>query len=145
MAWRVCHKIKRLWNSTLYNNLKIRIFKVTIETILLYGIETWTIDTKLRRKIDGCYTKLLRMLLNISWRYKISNKILYNGIPLITDVVASRRMRFSGHCLCHNDEIAHNLILWEPKFSRRNRGRQWYSYKIYIHRLSKGRYLSKGY
>ena len=73
-------------------------------------------------------SKLLRMVLNVSWRDKISNKILYNGMTLITDVIASRRMRISGHCLRHNDEIAHNLILWEPKFGRSNRGRQQYSY-----------------
>ena len=65
IAWRVCHKMKRLWNSTLDNNLKTRIFKVTIETILLYGSETWTINNKLRSKIDGCCTKLLRMVLNV--------------------------------------------------------------------------------
>ena len=49
-------------------------------------------------------------------------------MPLITDVIANRRMRIAGHCLRHNDEIAHNIILWEPKFGRRNRGRQKYSY-----------------
>ena len=37
-------------------------------------------------------------------------------------------MRIAGHCLRHNDEIAHNLILWEPKFGRINGGRQKYSY-----------------
>ena len=74
MAWRAYHKIKRLWNSTLDNNLKIRISKVTIETLLLYGSETWTIDNKLRRKIDGCYTKLLIMVLNVSRHDNISNK-----------------------------------------------------------------------
>ena len=80
IAWRACHTINRLWNSTLDTHLNIRIFKVTIETILLYRSETWTVDKNLRSKIDGCYTKLLRMVLNVSWRNKISNKILYNGI-----------------------------------------------------------------
>ena len=128
MAWRAYHTIKRLWNATLDNNLKIMIFKVTIETILLYESETWTIDKKLRRKIDGCYIKLLRMVLNVSWRDKISNKILYNVMPLITDVIAIRRMRIAGHCLRHNDKIANNLILWGPKFGRRNRRRHKFSY-----------------
>ena len=37
-------------------------------------------------------------------------------------------MIISGHCwsLHHNDEIAHNIILWKPKFGTRNGGR--YSY-----------------
>ena len=49
-------------------------------------------------------------------------------MPLITDIISSRRMRIAAHCLCHNDEIAHNLILWELKFGRRNLGIQKYSY-----------------
>ena len=49
-------------------------------------------------------------------------------MPLITDVIDSRRIRIAGHCLRHNDEIAHNLILWESQFGRRNRGKQKYSY-----------------
>ena len=57
-------------------------------------------------------------------------------MPLITDVIAiaidySRRMGISGRCLRHNDEIAHNLTLWEPKFGRRNRGTQ-----VFLHRKS---------
>ena len=78
MAWRVYHTIKRFWNSTLDNNLNIMILKVTIETILLYGSEAWTIDKNIRRKIYGFYTKLPRMVLNVSWRDNISNKILYS-------------------------------------------------------------------
>ena len=53
MAYLACHNIKRLWNSILDKNIKIMIFKVTIETIFLYGSETWTIDTNLRSKIYG--------------------------------------------------------------------------------------------
>ena len=97
MAYWSCHKIKRLWISILDTHLNSRIFKVSLETIFLYGSETWTIDKKLRRKINVCYTKLLRMVLNVSWRDKISNKVLYNGMPLITDVIDSQRMRIAGH------------------------------------------------
>ena len=110
MALRDYHKIKSLSNSTLHINLYIRIFKITIEIIFLYGSETWTIDKRLRRKIDIYYTKLLIMVLNVSWRYMISNKILYNGMPLITDVIANRRMRINDHCLRHNNEIVQNLM-----------------------------------
>ena len=32
-------------------------------------------------------------------------------MALITGVIASRRIVIDGHCLRHNDEIAHNIIL----------------------------------
>ena len=66
LAWQACHKLKKLWNSKLKRKLKIRTFQATIESILLYGSETWTIDKSLERRINGCYTKLLRMILNVS-------------------------------------------------------------------------------
>ena len=33
LAWKVCHKMKKLWKSNLAKTLKIRMFKVTIATI----------------------------------------------------------------------------------------------------------------
>ena len=59
LAWQACHKLKKLWNSKLKRKLKIRTFQATIESILLYGSETWTIDKSLERRINGCYTRLL--------------------------------------------------------------------------------------
>ena len=35
----------------------------------------------------------------------------------ITDVI---KIELAGHCIRHNDEIAHNLILWTPKTGKRN-------------------------
>ena len=105
-------------------NLKIRTFKATIEPILLYGSECLTIDASLRKKIDGCYTRLLRLATDTSWKEKITNVQLYRGLPKITDVIKDRRLRLAGHCIRHNDEIANNLILWTPKTGKRNRGRQ---------------------
>ena len=37
---KACHKLKQIWKSTMNRKLKIRIFRTTIETILLYGSET---------------------------------------------------------------------------------------------------------
>ena len=39
LVWKACHKMKKLRKSNLAKTLKIRIFKVTIETIVLYYME----------------------------------------------------------------------------------------------------------
>ena len=124
LSWSTIHKMKSIWKSKMNINLKIRTFKATIEPILLYGSECWTIDASLRKKIDGCYTRLLRLATDTSWKEKVTNVQLYKGLPKITDVIKERRLRLAGHCIRHNDEIAHNLILWTPKTGKRNRGRQ---------------------
>ena len=124
IAWKACHKLKQIWKSTMNRKLKIRIFRDIIETILLYGSETWTITKTFENKIDGCYTRLIRMILNISWRDKIPNKILYIGLPKISEVIRDRRMAIAGHCVQHRDEALYDLIFWLPICGKRNRGRQ---------------------
>ncbi len=39
-AWGACHKLKTIWKSGMRRDLKIRLFVVTVESILLYGSET---------------------------------------------------------------------------------------------------------
>ena len=76
LAWTVMHRMKRLWTSNMSNQLKIRAFKATVETVLLYGSQCWTVNSKLRKRIDGCYTRLIRMAQNISWKSKTKNCIM---------------------------------------------------------------------
>ena len=42
-AWASCHQMKKIWKSNFSRELKIRLFIATIEFIILYGSETWTI------------------------------------------------------------------------------------------------------
>ena len=129
IAWKACHKLKQILKSTLNRKIKIRIFRATIEIILLYGSETWTITKTFENKIDGCYTRLIRIILNISWRDKISNKILYIGLPKISEVIRDRRMTIAGHCVRHNDEACHDLIFWQPRNG--NKKQRPATYNIY--------------
>ena len=99
LSWSAIHKMKSVWNSKMKKSLKIRTFKATIEPTILYGSESWTIDSTMHKKIDGCYTRLLRMTTNISWKYKVTNTQLYKGMPNITKVIKLRRFRVAGHCI----------------------------------------------
>ena len=47
---------------------KIKLSRATVESVLLYGCETWTMTSALNYVIDGFYTRLLRKVLGISWR-----------------------------------------------------------------------------
>ena len=67
-AWAACHKLRKIWKSGLRRRMKIRLFVVKVESILLYGSETWTLTESLKKQIDGCYTGMLRMALNVDWK-----------------------------------------------------------------------------
>ena len=56
----------------------------TVESVLLYGCETWTITTQIRKGLDGCYTRMLRAALNVNWKTHMTNNELYGDIPQIT-------------------------------------------------------------
>ena len=124
LAWSAMHKLKKIWTSNLKQKLKERLFLATIESVLLYGSETWTITKTTQKRLDGCYTRMLRMAYNVSWKEKLSNEKLYAGLPPVSAKVAARRMKIAGHCLRHPDEVASKLVLWEPTMGRMNRGRR---------------------
>jgi len=44
LAWNACHKLKIIWKSTLKKKLKIRLLCSTVESVLLYGCETWALE-----------------------------------------------------------------------------------------------------
>ena len=122
LAWTACHKLDKIWTSKLSRKVKIKLFTVTVESVLLYGSEAWTLTSTLKKRLDGCYTRLLRKVLNISWTQHPTNQMLYQNLPLVSTKVKKRRMRLAGHCVRHPEEMAHNLVMWKPTEGRRNRG-----------------------
>ena len=123
LAWKALHDMRKIWRSTLSKELRIRYFRATVETILLYGCESWTLTTATAKALDGCYTRMLRMALNVSWKDKIPNQELYAGLPKVTDTVRSRRLKLAGHCYRHQELLAGQVVLWEPTHGRVGRGR----------------------
>ena len=127
-AWTACHKLQKIWKSNIKKKIKERLFLATVESILLYGSETWTLTKSLQKRLDGCYTRMLRMVYNVSWKEKMNNMQLYNGLPPVSSKVASRRLKLAGHCIRHKEEEASKVILWEPTQGRSNVGRRAITY-----------------
>ena len=40
----------------------------TVEPVLLFGSETWTVTKKLEKSVNGCYNRMLRTALNVQWQ-----------------------------------------------------------------------------
>ena len=125
-AWAACHKMKSIWRSDLRKDLKINLFQATVESILLYGSETWTMTESLKKKIDGCYTRMLWMVLDSNWKVRRrtgqTNAQTYDQLQRVTTKIQQRRMRLAGHLLRHPELVGHNLVLWEPKHGHRRQG-----------------------
>ena len=94
-----------------------------VESVLLYGSESWTMTDTLSKRIDGTYTRLLRTALNVSWRQHLTNRQLYGNLPPISSVIRVRRLQFAGHCYRSKNEVVNRMILCEARHGRRSRGR----------------------
>ena len=75
------------------------------------------------KKLDGNYTRMLRAILNKSWRQQPSKHQLYGHLPPITKTIQVRRARHAGHCWGSRDELIRDVLLWTPTYGRANAGR----------------------
>ena len=67
--------------------------------------------------------KMLRVVKNVTWRQRITNEVLYAGLPRILTTIREKRLRFSGHCWRSKNEVS-DLVLWEPNHGKRSVGGQ---------------------
>ena len=90
---------------------------------LLYGCTTWTLTKRLEKKLDGNYTRMLRAILNKSWRQHPTRHQLFGHLPPITKTIQVRRTRHAGHCWRSRDELINDVLLWTPTHGRAKAGR----------------------
>ena len=121
MAWSASNDMRKIWESNMSIDLKIQIFRATVESILLYGSETWTMTAKIRRRLDGTYTRLLMRTQNISWRQHPTRELIYGILCPVSSLVIARRVQFAGHCCRAQREIISSLLLWRPQPHGRRR------------------------
>ena len=124
LAWSTCNKLRMILSSQLSRKIKVRIFVATVESVLLYGAESWTLTTALKKQLDGCYTRMLRMAVDVTWKERLTNDQLYQDLQRVSDKLAQRRLRLAGHCVRHEEEVASDLVLWQPIEGRVSRGRR---------------------
>ena len=91
--------------------------------ILHYWYTTLTLTKRLEKKLDGNYTRMLRAILNKSWRQHATRHQLYGHLPPITKTIQVRRTRHAGHCWRSKDELISDVLLWTPTYGQAKAGR----------------------
>ena len=97
-------------------------FQAADVLILLYGCTTWTLTIGLEKKLDGNYTRILRAILNKSWREHPTRHQLYGHLPPITKTIKIRGTRHAGHCWRSRDKLISDVLLWTPTYGRAKAG-----------------------
>ena len=112
--------------------MKCSFFQAAVVSILLYGYTTWTLTKRLEKKLDGNYTRMLRAILNKSWRQHPTKHQLYGHLPPIMKAIQVRRTRHAGYCWRSRDELISDVLLWIPTYGREKVGR---AARTYIQQL----------
>ena len=102
--------------------MKRSFFQAVVISIKLYGFTTWTLTKWLEKKLDSNYTRMLRAILNKSWRQHTTRHQLYSHLPPITKTIQVRRTRHAGHCWRSKDELISDVLLWTPTYGRAKAG-----------------------
>ena len=104
--------------------MKRTYFQAAVVSILLYGYTTWTLTKRMEKKLDGNYSRILRAILNKSWKQHPSKQHLYGHFPSITTTIQVRRgTRHVGHCWRSRDELISDVLLWTPSHRQAKVGR----------------------
>ena len=121
--WTAIDKLSVIWKSDLTDKMKRNLFQAMVVSILLYGCTTWTLIKRMAKKLDGNYTRMLRAILNKSWRQHSTKQQLYGHLPPITKTIEVRRIRHAGHCCRSRDELISDVLLLTPSHGRAKVGR----------------------
>ena len=113
-ALTAINRLSIIWKSDLTDKMKRSFFQAAVTSILLYGCTTWTLTKRLEKKLDGNYTRMLRAILNKSWRQHPTSHRLYGHLPPITKTIQVRRNRHAGHCWRSRYELIRDVLLWTP-------------------------------
>ena len=122
-AWTAIDRLSIIWKSNLTDKMKCSFSQAAVVSILLYGCATWTLTKRLEKKLDGNYTRMLRAILNKSWRQHHTRHQLYGHLLPITKTIQVRRTRHAGHYWRSRDELISDVLLWTTTYGRAKAGR----------------------
>ena len=120
IARRAYATLNPVWRSKTYSkHTKLRIFKSSVTSILLYGVEMWRVTSTDMEHLDVFHRKCPRRIL------AISNRDLYERAreSPISEILKVRRWRWIGHVLRREkDNNCRVALTWTPE-GKRKRGR----------------------
>lgn len=116
-----------LTNPTLSLDIRYRFVKTYIFSILLYGVETWTLGIRAMRRLEAFEMWVYRRLLKISWTEHISNETVLKRMGrdrklLIT--IKKRKTSYLGHIYRGENYGFLRLIMEGKVEGRRGPGRR---------------------
>ncbi|BHF85829.1 hypothetical protein SprV_1002900200 [Sparganum proliferum] len=96
-----------VWNRHgLQLTTKLKMHKAVILPTLLYGAETWTVYTKLARRLNHFHLICLRRILRLNWQDRIPDTDVLERTRILSNYTMLRQMHlcWNGHLVRMDDE-----------------------------------------
>ena len=103
---------------------KVRLSKVMVFPVVMYGCESWTIKKAERRRIDAFELWCWRRLLRVPWTARRSNQSILKEIGpgcSLEGLILKLKLQYFGHLMQRADSFEKTLILGKIE-GRRRRG-----------------------
>ena len=132
MAKQKTLQLKNIWkNRGISNILKIKLIKVLIWPVMLYGSEAWTLRKAEKDKIEAAEMWFYRRLLRIKWTGKRTNESILKELSVQRQLLVEidkRRLRYVGHANRSQHTSLMSTAFQGKVDGKRRRGRPPISY-----------------
>ena len=87
-------------------NVKGKIYKACVQSVMMYGSETWAMKVEDMQKLKRMEASMMRQMCSVSLKKHLSNEALRGrlGIDCISDLVRRSRLRWLGHVERKDDQ-----------------------------------------
>ena len=105
---------------------KVRLVKVMVFPVVLYGCESWTIKKAERQRTDAFELWCRRRLFRVPWAARRSNQSILKEISpecSLEGLMFKLKLQYFGHLMQRADSFEKTLLLGKVE-GRRRRGRQ---------------------
>ena len=116
-----------LIRSELSLNLRMRMIRCYIFSVLLYGCKSWTLDPSSEERIDAFEMHLYRRMLRLSWIQKITNEEVLRRMDKrkeLMNAVMQRKTLYFGHIMRGQRYSILRLLLEGKVEGKRSIGRR---------------------
>ena len=120
-----------LSSSMISRTTKLQTYTVVIRPIVIYGAETWALTKKLQQRLLAFENSILRKIYSPVfdedeqvWRRRHNQELRdLSGLPFITNIIRSMRVRWAGHVARMGEDRTVKLVAQGIPAGRRPRGR----------------------
>ena len=103
---------------------KVRLIKVMVFPVVMYGCESWTIKKAECQRIDGFELWCWRRLLRVLWTARRSNQSILKEISpecSLEGLMLKLKFQYFGHLMRRVDSFENTLMLGKIEGSRRRK------------------------